>query len=76
MVAINVEELTNEEQLSLIEQLWESLRKRAEAVPATLAVPESQQQELKKRMNAFRSGEMTGKPIDNALHDIRSRRDS
>ena len=74
MVAINVEDLTNEEQLGLIELLWESLRLRAERDPSTLSVSEAQEQELAKRLDAFQSGEMAGKPLLEAFDSIRSRR--
>ncbi len=74
MVSINIDELSNDEHLDLISELWESLRKRAENDPAVVPILDSQKRELDIRMAAFRNGEMPSKKIDAAFDDIRSKR--
>ena len=51
--------LSPSECILLAEQLWDRARSRPEAVPMT----EAQQEELKRRLDALNSGEMTaGEP--------------
>lgn len=74
MVSINVEDLSNDEQLDLIDELWESLRKRAENDSRIVPVSESQKKELDARLDAFERGQMPGSSLDETFDAIRARR--
>ncbi len=50
---IDIDTLTSEERLQLIEELWESLRGRPEIVPVT----DSQRAELDRRLDELERGE-------------------
>jgi putative addiction module component (TIGR02574 family) len=58
--AIDIEKLAPEERLQLIDELWESLRARPEAVRLTQA----QRDELDRRLDALDRGEGEATPWD------------
>ena len=51
--AIEIEKLSPEDRLQLIEELWESLRRHPETLPLT----ETQRQELDRRLDELDRGE-------------------
>jgi putative addiction module component (TIGR02574 family) len=72
--AVKIENLSPEEQLNLLERLWDSLAGRPAAVPVT---PE-QRAELDRRLDDLdrdvRDGLELGVPWDEVLRQIRARR--
>ncbi len=72
-VAINVESLTAEERLDLLEKLWDSLSKR----PGLLPLTEPQKRELDRRLDALdrdvEQQQPLGVPWDEVLKQIRAR---
>jgi putative addiction module component (TIGR02574 family) len=67
--ALNVLDMTPEERLTLIEELWESLSKDAETVPLTSA----QREELDRRLDDLERSGPAGIPWDDVVQQIRSR---
>jgi putative addiction module component (TIGR02574 family) len=67
--ALNISDLTREERLRLIEELWDSLTEHPEAVPLTNA----QREELDRRLDDLEASEPVGIPWDQVLQQIRSR---
>jgi putative addiction module component (TIGR02574 family) len=71
--SLKIEELTLDERLELLEELWESLRQDPDNVPLTSA----QQEELDRRLDELESdvsrGEELGIPWDVVLEQIRKR---
>ena len=71
--SLKIEELSPDERLELLEELWESLRQDPDNVPLTLA----QQEELDRRLDELESdvsrGEELGIPWDVVLEQIRKR---
>jgi putative addiction module component (TIGR02574 family) len=67
--ALNISDLTPEERLRLIEELWDSLAKDPEAVPLTNA----QHEELDRRLDDLEASGPVGIPWDEVLQKIRSR---
>ena len=65
--AINVENLTPEERLRLIERLWDSLGD--DDVPLT----QSQRKELDRRLDEMDRGEVEGIPWEDVLKRLRNR---
>jgi putative addiction module component (TIGR02574 family) len=55
---IEIEKLSPEERLRLIEELWESLRMKPDAIPLTPA----QRQELDRRLDEYERGETETTP--------------
>jgi len=72
-VAINLEALTAEERLDLLERLWNSLSRAPGLVPLT----DPQKRELDQRLNALDRDleveQVLGIPWDEVLRQIRSR---
>jgi putative addiction module component (TIGR02574 family) len=70
---LDIERMSPEERLDLMEQLWESLRKDPSSVPFTAA----QQEELDRRLDDLdadiQQGAPLGIPWDEVLHRIRTR---
>lgn len=66
---LDIEALTPEERLSLLEQLWDSLATQPEAVPLTQA----QRAELDRRLDDLEAEGPVGIPWDEVLSRIRSR---
>ena len=67
--AFNIEGLTPEERLRLLEEIWESLTASPEAVPPTAA----QREELDRRLDEMDGGDVGGIPWDEVLRRIRER---
>lgn len=70
--AINIERLSSEERLELLERIWDSL------APADVPVTEAQRQELDRRLDALdadvRDGRAVGVPWEQVLQELRNRR--
>ena len=71
--ALDIERMSPEERLELLEQLWDSLRKTPSSVPLT----DAQEQELDRRLDDLEadieSGAALGIPWDEVLQRIRNR---
>jgi putative addiction module component (TIGR02574 family) len=71
--SLKIDELTPNERLELLEELWESLRQDPDSVPLTSA----QKQELDRRLDELERdvdrGEELGIPWDIVLEQIRKR---
>ena len=67
--ALNINDLTPEERLRLIEELWDSLTERPETVPLTNA----QREELDRRLDDLDRSGAVGIPWDKVLQQIHSR---
>ncbi|MHB8744763.1 MAG: addiction module protein [Sulfuricaulis sp.] len=67
--AINIAEMTTEERLELVEQLWDSLLATPEAVPLT----DAQKAELDRRLDELDREGPIGIPWDEVLRRIHSR---
>jgi putative addiction module component (TIGR02574 family) len=72
--AVNIETLSTDEQLELIERLWNSLSKRPGDVPLT----EPQRAELDRHLDGvdedLEQGRILGVPWDEVVRQIRARR--
>jgi putative addiction module component (TIGR02574 family) len=68
-LALNVEQMSAEERLELIEQLWESLSETSDTVPITKA----QREELDRRLDDLESSAPAGIPWEEVLRRIRTR---
>ncbi len=67
--ALNIDELSTEDRLHLIEELWESLRETPGAVPVT----EAQRKELDLRLDDLDRSGSEGIPWEEVLQQIRNR---
>jgi putative addiction module component (TIGR02574 family) len=67
--AIDVERLTRDEQLELLDRLWDSLGRDPEALPLT----DEQTRELDRRLDELEREGPTGLTWDEALKQIRSK---
>ena len=67
--ALNIDDLTPEERLRLIEKLWDSLTEKPETVPLT----DAQREELDRRLDDLERSGPEGIPWDEVLQQIRSR---
>ncbi|MGI8785216.1 MAG: addiction module protein [Acidobacteriota bacterium] len=67
---INVNELSREERLALIEELWDSLAGQPEELPLTQA----QRQELDRRIDEMDGDDTLGIPWEEVLRQIREQR--
>jgi putative addiction module component (TIGR02574 family) len=65
--AIEIEKLSPEDRLRLIEELWESLRRQPETVPLT----EAQRKELDRRLDELDRGEAETIPWDEVKQRLR-----
>lgn len=66
---LNISELTPEERLRLIEELWDSLTQNPKDVPLTNA----QREELDSRLDDLERSGPVGIPWDEVVQQIRSR---
>ncbi len=69
MSIINITQLSPEQRLELLEQLWDSLASTPEAVPLTAA----QREELDRRLDEIDREGPVGIPWDEVMQRIRSR---
>jgi putative addiction module component (TIGR02574 family) len=67
--ALNIGEMSPEERLRLIEELWDSLNETPETVPLTNA----RREELDRRLDDLERSGPEGIPWDQVLQQIRSR---
>ena len=67
--ALNIDSLSSEERLRLIEELWESLRESPEAIPLT----DAQREELDRRLDDLERSGPEGIPWEEVLQQIRTR---
>ena len=67
--ALNIGDLTPEERLRLIEELWDSLNEAPESIPLINA----QREELDRRLDDLERSGPEGIPWDDVLQQIRSR---
>jgi putative addiction module component (TIGR02574 family) len=67
--ALNIGDLSPEERLRLIEELWDSLSETPGSIPLTKA----QRDELDRRLDDLESSGPEGIPWDQVLQQIRSR---
>ena len=67
--AFNIDDLSPEERLRLLERLWDSLMVDPESVPVT----PSQRHELDRRLDEMDRGDVAGIPWDEVLRQIRGR---
>ena len=67
--ALNIGDLTPEERLRLIEELWDSLNETPESIPLT----NSQREELDRRLDDLERSGAEGIPWEQVLQQIRSR---
>ena len=67
--ALNIGDLSPEERLRLIEELWDSLSEEPGAVPLTNA----QREELDRRLDDLEHSRPAGIPCDQVMQQIRSR---
>jgi putative addiction module component (TIGR02574 family) len=67
--ALNIGDLSPEERLRLIEELWDSLTEKPETVPLT----NQQREELDRRLDDLEQSGPVGIPWDEVLQQIRSR---
>ncbi len=66
---VDIEKLSHEEQLRLLEQLWENLVKSPQAIPLT----DAQRQELDRRLDDLDRQGPVGIPWEEVLSQIQSR---
>lgn len=66
---IDIATLSREEQLRLLEQLWDSLSSTPEAIPLT----EAQREELDRRLDELDREGPVGIPADDVLNRLRAR---
>jgi putative addiction module component (TIGR02574 family) len=66
---LNIDDLSPEERLSLLEQLWESLRKTPDSIPLT----QDQRVELDRRLDDLEADAGDGIPWEEVLERIRGR---
>jgi putative addiction module component (TIGR02574 family) len=69
--ALNIKELSPEDRLRLIEELWDSLNETPGSVPLTNA----QREELDRRLDDLERSGPEGIPWDQVLQQIRARSD-
>jgi putative addiction module component (TIGR02574 family) len=67
--ALNIDDLTPEERLRLIEELWDSLNE----IPGTVPLTNAQREELDRRLDDLERSAPEGIPWDQVLQQIRSR---
>jgi len=68
--SLDISQLTPEERLRLIEELWDSLSASHEQIPLTPA----QEAELDRRIAAMEQDDNQGVPLDEVIRRIRDRR--
>lgn len=67
--AINIDDLSPEERLRMIEELWDSLSEQSGSVPLT----DSQREELDRRLDDLERSGPEGIPWEEVLRQIRTR---
>jgi putative addiction module component (TIGR02574 family) len=67
--ALNIDDLSPDERLRLLEQLWDSLSQNPESIPLT----DAQREELDQRLDDLERDGRNGIPWDEVLKRIRGR---
>ena len=67
--ALDLDKLTREEKLQLIDEIWDSL----ENDPDTNPLPEWQRRELDRRLDEMDRGDVAGVPWEQVLQELQSR---
>ena len=67
--AVNLDDLTPEEQLDLLEEIWNRLSQH----PAGIPLSEAQRAELDKRLDALESDVRGGRPLGRPWSEVRER---
>jgi putative addiction module component (TIGR02574 family) len=67
--ALDLDKLTRDEKLQLIDAIWDNLEKDPHAFPLT----ESQRRELDRRLDEMDRGDVTGVPWEQVLQELQSR---
>jgi len=67
--AINLDELTPEQQLQLLEDLWDRLSER----PANIPLTEEVRAELDRRLDAVEADIRAGRPLGRPWSEVRDR---
>jgi putative addiction module component (TIGR02574 family) len=67
--AVNLDDLSPEEQLQLLEDIWDRLSQR----PANLPLSPEQRDELDRRLDAFEEDVRAGRPIGRPWSEVRER---
>jgi len=70
MPAIDIDKLTTEQRLHLLEMLWESLRKSPEALPLT----DAQREELDRRLDELDRGDVATIPWEEVKRQLHGRK--
>jgi putative addiction module component (TIGR02574 family) len=68
-IVIDIDALSRDEKLDLIERLWESLESNHKAVPLS----DAQREELDRRIDEFERDGEPGKPAEEVLARLRGR---
>lgn len=66
---IDIEALSRDEKLALLDRLWESLSQAPDGLPLT----EAQRRELDRRLDELDAGDTSGIPWEQVLEQIRLR---
>jgi putative addiction module component (TIGR02574 family) len=69
VASIDIAQLSAEEQMRLLDQLWDNLAKSPDAFPLT----STQRQELDRRLDDLDQDDPSGIPWEEVLHQIRKR---
>jgi len=69
MPAIDIDKLTTDQRLRLLEQLWESLRKTPDALPLTAP----QREELDRRLDELDQGDVATIPWEEVKRQLHGR---
>lgn len=67
--AVNLDELSQEEQLDLLEELWERLSQH----PASLPLSDGQREELDRRLDALEEEVKAARPLGRPWSEVRER---
>lgn len=67
--AINLDDLSPEEQLQLLEEIWDRLSQN----PAALPLSPEQSEELDRRLDAFEEDVRSGRPLGSPWSEVRER---
>ncbi len=67
--ALNLDDLSPEEQLQLLEDIWDRLSER----PANLPLSVEQREELDRRLDTFEEDVKAGRPLGRPWFEVRER---
>lgn len=67
--ALNLDDLSPEEQLDLLEEIWDRLRQHPTGIPLT----DAQRSELDRRLDALEDDVRAGRPLGRPWSEVRER---